>query len=443
MKTLFFRVLALLLGSFILVVIASYLLFGWINHEVNPGDRALHRYSLEVAERLAAAHENGSLEPARRRLHKRRRIRAWILDVNNRSLVNPPIPPPILAKIDSYPLVIRPYRHGHSRSFIFAHEIKRGDNEYRVILAADYQPFRRGGWSGWLFLSVFATLFGLIAASALLSYWMLRPLRSLRDTAGAISVENLSTRIPDKITKRKDAFGELGRELNSMTNRLALALKSQQQLLRDVSHELRSPLARIQVAASVSARKHGDNAELERIEQEVERLDDLIERLLSMSRLKTLTDLERELFDLSLLLREVVANANYEYQSDGCSAVLRADQALPLKANRLLISNALENIIRNALRFSPRNGLVSISAYEESASIHISIIDQGPGISPEHLQHIFEPFYRVDASRDTSEGHHGVGLALTKAIIDLHNGVISAVNGANGGLVIQLSLPKA
>ena len=441
MRTLFFRVLALLLGAFLLVVLVSYLLFGWINQEMNPGDNALHDHSLEIAKRLVKAHESGSLEPLRQRLRHARRVRAWLLDGDNRPLVNPPIPPPILAKIDGYPLVIRPYRRGHSQSFIFAHEIRRGDRIYRVILSSKYQPFRRSGWFGWLALPAIAAVFGLIAASTLLSYWMLKPLRSLRDTAGAISVENLSARIPDVIARRKDAFGELGRELNSMTSRLALALKSQQQLLRDVSHELRSPLARIQVAASVSARKHGDSAELGRIEQEVERLDDLIERLLIMSRLQNLTHLERKSFDLSILVKEIIDNGNYEFQSNGCKAVLKTDDPFLLSANRPLMGNALENVIRNALRFSSEGELVSISIARLSGSVRISIADQGSGIPSEHLAHIFEPFYRVEASRNISEGHHGVGLALTKAIIDLHGGSISAENGTNGGLVIHMLLP--
>ena len=451
MKPLFLRILAVLLGSFLVITILSFFLFGWISRSTNPGDQHLHDLSFELANDLAIAYAQGDHDEMRKRLHRYRKIRSWILDENNNNLVQPPIPPQIKQQINHYPLIIRPYKRKHFKHrrnvdeespFIFAHEVGVDETVYKIIFVSNYHPFRMGSRFGLLAFPLFVGLMGLLAASGLLTYWILRPLRILGQTAKSITPDNVSAKIPNDITNRKDAFGELGRDFNAMTIRVEQAISSQQQLLRDVSHELRSPLARIQVAASIALNKGAPTNELERIEKEVERLDSLIEKLLSVSRLQNSFELDTEKLDVVPILSGVINDAGFEFADKNVSVELLGNASATCLGNRELLTSGFENIIRNGFRYSSVNGRVSVLVELIEEKVRISISDQGSGIQQQHVEQIFDPFFREDHSRNISDGHHGVGLALTKSIVKLHNGTISASNISSGGLKVTVCLPR-
>ena len=441
MRPLFFKILGLVLVAFIVVVVIAFFAFRWIGSEFEPNRHRLLNDSLEIAERAVMAYQEDQFLPFRRKLNQNRNLKVWILDENNVSLFQPPVPQRILAGITDYPTIRIPRYRGSRELFVLAHSINTKSGRYNVIMASRKVPFRRFQRTA---VPLLASLLGLLAASGCLAYWILRPLRSFSQTARSISGENLLSRVEQKITRRKDAFGELGRELNRMTDRVSDTLDNQKQLLRDVSHELRSPLARIQVAASLSARKTGDSAELVRIEQEVVRLNDLIEDLLSLSRLRDLDEIALDKVEITSLLRNVVDDANYEYQSDSRSVVLNESKQLFIRGNAGLLSSALENIIRNALRFSPDQSQVRVDICSNASAVEIRVTDQGPGIEDKYLLRIFEPFFRADNARTIADGHHGIGLSITETIVKLHGGSIRAANlaGDLSGLEISISLPQ-
>ena len=440
MKSLFFRVLALLLTSFLVVVAVSFFLFRSINPEIEPGSERMRSIVRDAAVALVENYARGDIEHIRHRLG-RHRIRAWVEDEAGKALVEPGAPAAIRAHINAFPQVVYPHENPAGRFFIFSEAVDHEGSTYHVILMGDRKSFHRHGRSGYFLLPLFAMLAGLVAGSAALSYWMLRPLKTLRDTAGAISGENLTARIPENITDRRDAFGALGEEFNQMTERLETSIDSQKQLLRDVSHELRSPLARIQVAASLWARHCNHPESHERIDEEICRLDSLIDKLLSLSRLQSGSKLQCEQLDLVQLAQQRVEDANFEFAATGRSVTLSAPPSLELFADPSLIGSAIENIVRNALRHSPVTGVVNVVLERSGGSAIIRVVDQGPGVSVEHLDRIFEPFFRADEARASGSGEHGVGLALTRAIAESHGGSIKAINLSPNGLEVRIVLP--
>ena len=275
----------------------------------------------------------------------------------------------------------------------------------------------------------------------LLSYWVLRPINIIRATSREISENKFNSRIPAVITRRRDAFGELGRDFNNMSERVQATIENQDQLLRDVSHELRTPLARIQVAASLVEQKTGSQTELDRIQNEVETLNNLIEDLLSLSRLKNRAKLEKQPVNLVNLISSVIHDAEFEFQQSGKSIVFAGEETLTVYGNGELLASMLENIIRNGLRYTPNESALKVTLSKGENSVTVSVVDSGPGVDPDDIERIFEPFYRGDKSREISGGHHGIGLALAHTIAQTHNGNINAFNIPGGGLEIRIELP--
>ncbi|MYD75208.1 MAG: HAMP domain-containing protein [Gammaproteobacteria bacterium] len=444
MRALFTRVLLLLLGSFLVVAIISVLLFRWISHEIGPGHLRFDKFSRHIASELVWEHEHGDLERFNRRLRRRHNVESWIMDENNRPVSSRSPPADILESIESFPAIVYPLRDGSGdRGFIFAHEV-RGDRQgYRVIMASlgPHEPARNRLilYS----LPVFVFIVGLLSASVLLGYWVLRPVSEIRKSTGALSEDNLEVKVPDTITRRNDAFGELGREFNRMTERVSRTVSNQNQLLRDVSHELRSPLARIQVAASLSEQKTGRSSELVRIQDEVERLNNLIEDLLTLSRLKNEGRVNMSKIDLMQLVGALVEDANYEFQQHRRQAVLSGPGRLRIVGHRELLSGMYENVIRNGLRYTPDGESLKVECRLDGKWAVVSISDNGPGVDDADIERIFEPFFRADKARDTSSGHHGIGLALSKTIADIHGGRIHAKNTPSAGLCVTIEIPRS
>ena len=218
---------------------------------------------------------------------------------------------------------------------------------------------------------------------------------------------------------------------------------NQNQLLRDVSHELRSPLTRIQVANSLLEQKHGQSNEVDRISAEITRLDNMIGDLMSLSRIKNMDNLDAGPVLLKPLLTEVIDNANFEFQSLHKSAELSHGQDITVAGNPELLSSLFENVLRNAMRFSPENSRVEVTVQNDGTIVTIGIRDHGPGVSENELQRIFDPFYRSDQSREPGSGNHGIGLALARTICHLHGGDITAHNHVDGGLDVHVTLPLA
>ena len=441
MKPLFFRILALLLGCSLVVVLVSFLLFHWIDRELAPGGERVRSMIRVAAQELVMDYLGGDIDRAVNRLG-RFSARAWIEDDLGRPLTHPGVPPEIRDQVRDFPQIIYPHQNQAGRFIVYTEPVELDGQRYHVIMTTTRLGILRQGRFEYFWVPMLAMLvLGLAMGSAAISYWILQPLRTFRDTAGSISADSLGTRLPDHITSRRDTFGDLAREFNGMTERLEQSVQSHNQLLRDVSHELRSPLNRIQVAASLWARKSGDTEACLRIENEVGRLDRMIEDLLSLSRLKSGVALEPATMELMAILRAVSDDAGFEFSPEGKTVSVQGPGTAKCSGDAPLLTSALENVVRNALKHSPPGGNVEITLTHVYSDYTIDVRDQGPGVDPDKLERIFDPFYRADEARSTGSGHHGIGLALAKAIVELHRGTIRALNEGGSGLTVTISLP--
>ena len=231
-----------------------------------------------------------------------------------------------------------------------------------------------------------------------------------------------------------------------MAERVQGLLQAQQQLLSDVSHELRSPLARLHLALGLAQRKAetGVQHDLERIEREAERLDELIGQILSLSRLDSRKDLPgNDPVKLADLLETVAADAAFEAGPRNCRVVVTESFPVELRGNEALLHSALENVVRNALRYTATDTAVELSLTPDPGqdAVLIEVRDRGPGVAEEFLPRLFEPFVRAGEARDRTSGGYGLGLAIAERAVRLHGGTIEARNRAGGGLSVLIRLP--
>ena len=230
-----------------------------------------------------------------------------------------------------------------------------------------------------------------------------------------------------------------------MAGRLEAAQHASRRLLRDVSHELRSPLARQRVALELARTRAGEPiaSELDRIELESERLEALVDQVLSLLRASSgAAPFEPEPFDLDELLSDLADVVSYEFPPDSPGIEVRSDAPLAVRADRELLWRAVENIVRNALLHSNPEEAVELTAQRTGEGrVDILVRDYGPGIPEAQLERIFDPFTRIDEARDRSSGGHGLGLAIAAAAVRRHGGEISARNCEGGGLEIRLAMP--
>ena len=287
-----------------------------------------------------------------------------------------------------------------------------------------------------------------LVVSALTSWWLAEhltaPIRRIQEGARALASENLNVRVSAGLEDRKDELAVLARDFDAMADQLRANRSATTQLLRDISHELRSPLARMRVALGLARQPPADfPRQLDRLEREIERLDAMISQVLKLARLQgTYALLTRETFELDEVIEEVVRDANFEGAVKNCRVNLRGATNESVLGNRELLRSAIENVLRNAVRYSPQDSPVEVLAARTGGGLEILIRDHGPGVPAADLQRIFEPFYRVAESRDRDSGGEGIGLAITSQVMKAHGGGAKAVNAPGGGLEVRLSLPE-
>jgi signal transduction histidine kinase len=234
----------------------------------------------------------------------------------------------------------------------------------------------------------------------------------------------------------------LARDFNQMADHINAMLSSQRQLVSDVSHELRSPLARLRIALELAQRKGDHSDALPRIEKEADELENLVTHLLSLARIESgQFQLERQFTDMTDLLNQIVRDANFEGEQKTCSIRLLSTGTVSLNIDRVLIRAAIENVIRNAIRHSPPDSEIVVSTLASDSEFRIIIDDNGPGVPEAALDKLFQPFARVGQSRDRVSGGFGLGLAITGRNLLAHGGQVYAQNRDVGGLRVVLGLP--
>ena len=290
----------------------------------------------------------------------------------------------------------------------------------------------------------------------LLAWSMTSPVTRLRKAAQSLAAGDLSARTGAPASGRRDELTELMRDFDRMAERIEGLVDSQSRLLKDVSHELRSPLARLSVALGLARQRATPEvapeleSSLNRIELEADRLNQLIERLLTISRLESRTDgLRKTILSLRELVEQVAHDAEYETPGRGCRVTTPAEAAdeFLVEADPDLLRSAVENVVRNATRYTAEGTTVEVRLERQQAvsgeEIVVRVLDSGPGVPDEALPKIFEPFYRLDDARNRQTGGAGLGLSIADRAIRLHGGQLRASNRKEGGLEVEIRIPAA
>jgi two-component system sensor histidine kinase CpxA len=295
-------------------------------------------------------------------------------------------------------------------------------------------------------------ILAVVGAGGFVCFWLARyissPVSELRSATRALAGGNLRARIAPSVCRRSDELGDLGIDFNAMAERMQSLLESQRRLLRDISHELRSPLARLRVALDLAKEVAGSSSlrAHRRIELEAEKINDMIGSLLRLSRLDALADLpDKSQIDLAELVQQSADEAALEAVQNGRSVKVLHAESCTIVGNEDLLHSVMENLIRNAMRYTPEGTAVEMDLSKQfsAGAWHaiLSVRDYGPGVPPAHLTDIFEAFFRVEDSRNHETGGTGLGLSIAQRAVHLHGGTIRAMNMAQGGLKIEVRLP--
>lgn len=289
--------------------------------------------------------------------------------------------------------------------------------------------------------------YAVLLLTALLLCWALArylasPIGKLRKATQKLADGDLTTRVAGQVGNRHDELAALAKDFDVMAERIESLITSQKRLSRDVSHELRSPLARMNVALEIAKQKsNGDTAPmLARIETESTRLNEMISSLLTLSRLETGSDdFERHDVNLTSLVEQIASDADFEARANGRSVkILEVDECRVIGGETLLRS-AIENVLRNAVRYTKEGTAVEVSLTSAGSKAHVKIRDYGAGVPEDELGNLFLPFYRVGEARERKTGGIGLGLAIAEQAIRAHKGVIKAANTGDG-LTVEIIL---
>lgn len=331
--------------------------------------------------------------------------------------------------------------------------------EFQRPVFVPFGEFRRPTLSTFLRLFTLVSMMGLVSYG--LAWYLAAPVKTLRSATHEIAEGNLAARVGPRLGRRRDELTSLGTDFDRMAARLELLLKSQGRLLGDISHELRSPLARMTVALDLAEGDAVSVGEIEsylaRIRRESELLNELIGQILTINRLengfpsgssgaphrhRAFTSI-----DLVPLLEEIADDADFEAQGQNRGVRLTVEKPCHVLGDAPLLRSAIENVVRNAIRYTAENSTVEITLrggrQNGCDAAHLIVRDHGPGVPEESLTDLFRPFYRVADARDRKSGGTGLGLAIAHRAVVLHDGQITANNAPGGGLLIEFSLPCA
>ncbi len=337
---------------------------------------------------------------------------------------------------------------------LWRHEFTHGDETYSIVAL----PMDRGHNHRkykWLFprdREGVLLLLGIaipisILFSLLIARYLMRPLKSFEQAGMRLADGDLSARVNPEVSARGDELADFANTFDHMAERIEKLVHSHKDLLRDVSHELRSPLARVHAALSLARQRTGGavDSEMDRIERELDRLNSLIGKLLAFARLDSRRmPLEEQLVDVESVLADVVGDAVIEGAADGKLVVLTETSKCNVMGDAEMLASCFENIIRNAIRHTRSGTAVEVSMTASDDNVcAVQVRDHGPGIDEQNLETVFELFRKFDDQGGENTGSSGIGLAIAKKVVALHNGEISAANAPEGGLIVTVTLPLA
>jgi signal transduction histidine kinase len=337
-------------------------------------------------------------------------------------------------------------RFRYGISWLGASVVRTPQGNYVFVAQVNaLRRFSSGMGAGELVSKAMAALIAGCLLCWLLARSITAPIRTLQSAVRSLGAGDLSVRVSPKIPPRNDELTDLAHEFDRMAGEIESLRNEQHRLLGDISHELRSPLTRLAISAELASR--GDVESLGRMRRDITALDHLIEQILTLTRLEMQQQVRtRANISLSKLLLTLVDDADFEAREHGKNVVLEAPQACSVRGEPGLLRSCLENVIRNAVRFTPVGTSVRVVLEKEQRDKKpfaiVTVEDTGRGVAEEFLRHIFEPFYRVAGGADDGSGS-GLGLAISARIVSLYGGSIRAHNREAGGLVVVVEFPLA
>lgn len=297
-----------------------------------------------------------------------------------------------------------------------------------------------------IFDSPWLIFFILLVSSTPILLWfshkLAEPVKQLRLSANAVAMGNLTIN-PKLESEGIIELREVGKSFNQMIKSLQNLIQYQQRMLSDISHELKTPLARLQLASALLRRRNGESSEIIRIENEIQKLNTMVYDLLSLSRQQLNQHLTREVFPIQCIWENVIIDAKFETEQNGLQLSISQSIAYPeryfINGNANILASALENLIRNAQKYAKQN--IKVQFYVENNLLTIGVDDDGIGVSESEYEQIFRPFYRVDEARTRETGGTGLGLAIVENAIQQHKGSVKAMKSVMGGLRVEIKLP--
>jgi two-component system, OmpR family, sensor histidine kinase CpxA len=443
MRSLFVRIFVSFWAALVLFTVLSIL----VAIAVNPA-REVESRGAEVLAEAVNAYQTGGEAGARQYLDAVRNndhVRIFVFDSSGRELAGRHVPP-----------WIEESRRGISRSWfdsLFPSHIKRlawtlDGKRYTLVMEMPPGALRFLGPHAPLLLTIAIISSGLVCY--LLARSLTRPVARLRQAAQSLASGDLTARTGAPARGPGSEMVELMRDFDRMAERLETLVESQSRLLKDVSHELRSPLARLSVALGLARQRATPDIEgsLNRIEIEADRLNQLIQRLLTISRLESGADgIHKSSLSLRELVEEVARDAEFESAGRACRLVANDSDEFIVEGDAELLRSAVENVVRNATRYTAEGTTVTVQLdREESAhgeEMVVRVRDSGPGVPDHALTKIFDPFYRLDDARNARTGGAGLGLSIADRAVRLHGGQLRASNRKEGGLEVEIRIPVA
>ncbi|MGH9499432.1 MAG: ATP-binding protein [Terriglobales bacterium] len=379
-------------------------------------------------------------------VHEAHHVRLFIADEKGRDLLGR-TPPPWVVRAQNGEMRTAESFWGRltPQQFLRSSMSTADGHHYTQIIELPPSPSGPFGPHG---LPIFVGVLSSGLVCYLLARYLTSPIVRLRAATQKLAEGDLAARAGMPKSRRHDEMAELMRDFDRMAERLEKLVNAQRRLLTDISHELRSPLARLNVALELARRRSGSEAgsALDRIDRETNRLNQLIQKLLTIARLDGGDEyIQKSPVRLEQLISEIAKDAAFEAQDRRCEVAVDIVNDCVVMGNCRLLQSAIENVVRNAIRYTEPGTGVQIRLQQESgangAEAEVRVTDSGPGVPEEAIDKLFRPFYRIDDARGRQTGGVGLGLAITERAVALHGGSIRALNRPQGGLMVEIRLP--
>jgi two-component system sensor histidine kinase CpxA len=449
MRRLFWRIFGLFWAATVVLILAiAWITSNNFENEKLPG-LDVTRMDFVLNDELRSAQRafrEGGVDQLKQRMDEMQRLRGieiYVLDTDNHDVLNRDVPQDVL---DAAANPVQDSEGMHANR-LRLRKIAGTDGKPVYTAVASYKGspllrmlYRRPNtfWTHVLIAMVISAAFSLLLAA-----YITAPLSRIRSSARRVARGDLSARVGNLPFGRSAEILALANEFDQMAARLKDLVEGQQRLIRDVSHEMRSPLSRLRVALELARSRETDEtrAQLDRIEREALRLEEMISQAIQLSRMETTSQTRAEDIALDELVADVAADAAFEAQARPCSLHIAQTAPLRVHAEADLLTSAIENVVRNAVTYTSASSTVDLRLDRVENQARLRVRDAGPGVAAADQARIFEPYFRTDAARQRKSGGSGLGLAIAKRAIERQGGRIRAYNADGSGLEVEICLP--